>query len=643
MKYVNTFSPCRIGNLELRNRLIVPAMETEYSQDGTINDRIANYWIERAKGGWALLTVEVAAVSRNGKGFPNSLTLYGDSCISMYKKLTDEVHKYGAKMTIQLHHAGRQTLSAFLGGESIVAPSAIAHPMYGEVPKELTTEECWQIINDYGDAALRAKKAGFDLVEVHGGHGYLPVQFLSGNTNKRVDEFGGDLEHRAKFTIEIIKNIKEKCGKDYPVCLRISSDERLEDGLTIDDNMLVAPLYEAAGLDAFNVSTGAALTGHYIAGCMALRPGYNLHSAEMIKSVVNIPVMAVCKMNEPNLIETAIARGKADFVCIGRGSIADPLFPKKMEAGEIDDITPCISCCQKCLPVPGVPNELGMSCLANPFVGREEEMQLKPVEKAKNILVAGAGPAGLEFAAVAAKRGHKVTVYEKEATVGGQFALAAVPPTKQSIANLIRHYYHSCLKDGVEFKLGYEVTKELIDSVKPDAIVLATGSIPLVPPIEGIKNPNVVTALDILAGKTVAGNRVAVLGGGSVGVETADFLAETMRSVSVIEMREAVGIDEAPYPKIFLMERLQKYGVKCYTNAKVCKIESNAVIVDRNGTEEKIDGFDTIVLAFGVKSYNPLKEALKGSSCEVYSIGDAVKARNAVDAIYEGAKLGVTI
>jgi len=643
MKYANTFSPCKIGNLELRNRLVVPAMETEYSQDGTINDRIFHYWTERAKGGWALLTVEVAAVSKNGKGFPNSLTLYDDSCIEMYKKLTDEVHKYGAKMTIQLHHAGRQTLSAFIGGQPIVAPSAIAHPMYGEVPKELTTEECWQIINDYGDAALRAKKAGFDLVEVHGGHGYLPVQFLSGNTNKRVDEFGGDLEHRAKFTIEVIKNIKEKCGKDYPVALRISSDERLEDGLTIEDNMLVAPLYESAGLDAFNVSTGAALTGHFIAGCMALRPGYNLNSAAQIRSVVNIPVLAVCKMNEPNLIETAIASGKADFVCIGRGSIADPLFPKKMESGEIDDITPCISCCQKCLPIPGQPSEIGMSCLANPFVGRENEMQMAPAEKTKNILVAGAGPAGLKFAAIAAERGHKVTVYEKNATVGGQFALAAVPPTKQPISNLIRHFYHSCLKNGVEFKLGCEVTKELIDSVKPDAVVLATGSIPLIPPIDGINNPNVVTALDILAGKAVAGSRVAVLGGGSVGVETADFLAEAMRSVSVIEMRDGVGIDEAPYPRIFLMERLQKYGVNCITGAKVSRIDPDAVTVERNGKEEKIDGFDTIVLAFGVRSYNPLKEELENTSYEVYSIGDAVQGRDAVAAIYEGAKLGVEI
>ena len=410
MKYANTFSTGKIGTLELRNRLIVPAMETEYSKDGTINDRIANYWIERAKGGWALLTMEVAAVSRNGKGFPNSLTLFDDDCIEMYKKLTDEVHKYGAKMSIQLHHAGRQTLSYFIGGEQIVAPSAIAHPMYGEVPRELTTEEVWGIIEDYGDAAVRAKNAGFDTVEVHGGHGYLPVQFLSANTNKRADEFGGDLEHRAKFTIEVIKNIKKKCGKDFPVCLRISGDERLEDGLTIEDNMLVAPLYEEAGVDAFDVSTGAALTGHYIAGCMALRSGYNLHAAEAIKSVVNVPVMAVCKMNEPNLIETTIKRGKADFVCIGRGSIADPLFPKKMEAGEIDEITPCISCCQKCLPIPGVPNEIGMSCLANPFVGREQEMEMKPAGKVKNILVAGAGPAGLQFAAVAAKRGHKVTV-----------------------------------------------------------------------------------------------------------------------------------------------------------------------------------------------------------------------------------------
>ena len=642
MKYANTFSPCKIGSLELRNRLIVPAMETEYSHDGTINARIRDYWIERAKGGWALLTVEVAAVSQDGKGFPNSLTLYNDDCIDMYRKLTDAVHEYGAKMSIQLHHAGRQTLSAFTGTRP-VAPSAIANPLYGEVPRELTTEECWRIINDYGEAALRAKKAGFDMVEIHGGHGYLPLQFLSPNTNKRVDEFGGDLEQRAKFTIEVIKNIKEKCGKDYPVGLRISSDERLEDGLTMEDNMRVAPLFEEAGVDVFDVSTGAALTGHFIAGCMALKSGYNLSSAEMIKSVVNVPVMAVCKMNEPHLIETTIADKKADFVCIGRGSIADPLFPEKMKAGDIEDITPCMTCCQKCLPVPGVPNEIGMSCLANPFVGREQELQIKPVEKAKNIMVIGAGPSGLRFANIAAERGHKVTVYEKSNTIGGQFYLAAIPPTKQNISRLIKHDLHMCKKYGVEFKLGTEVTLDMIKEVNPDAVVIATGSTPLVPPIEGIKGDNVVTAHDILAGNAVAGKSVAILGGGSVGVETADFLAENTRQVSVIEMREDVAIDEPAYPRIFLMERLKKYGVQLYTGTKVSKISEHSVTCIKDDAECVIDEIDTFVLAFGIRQYNPFAEQLKDANFEVYSIGDAGKPGNAVDAIYSGAKLGVEI
>lgn len=289
------------------------------------------------------------------------------------------------------------------------------------------------------------------------------------------------------------------------------------------------------------------------------------------------------------------------------------------------------------------PHQIPMSCLANPFVGREEEMKIVPAEEPKHILVASAGPAGLQFAAVAANRGHKVTVFEKNTTVGGQFALAAVPPTKQPISNLIKHYYHRCQKHGAEFKLGCEVNKAIIDEVNPDAVVIATGSVPLVPSIEGIDGANVVTAIDILAGKAIAGNKVAVLGGGSVGVETADFLAETMRQVSVVEMRDDIGIDEAPYPKIFLMQRLQKYGVQSYTGAKVSKINLDGVTFVKDDAEQTITGFDTIVLAFGVRSYNPLKDELEGSSYDVYSIGDAVKGRNAVDAIYEGAKLGVTI
>lgn len=641
MKYESIFKPGKIGTLQLKNRLVVPAMETEYSQDGTINDRITDYWLKRAQGGWALLTMEVAAVSPEGKGFPNSLTLFDDSCIPMYRKLTDEVHKTGAKMAIQLHHAGRQTLSFFIGGEQPVCPSAIAHPMYGEVPRELTTAECWRIINDYGDAAVRAKKAGFDTVEVHAGHGYLPVQFMSPNVNRRVDEFGGDLEGRTKFAVEIIKNIKEKCGADYPVMIRISSEEHLEDGLTLEDSVLIAKMLEAAGADALNISNGAALSGQYIAGCMALRSGFNLGNAAAIKRAVSIPIVAVGKLGEPYIMNDAMTNGEADFIAIGRGSIADPFLPAKLAEDKFDEITPCISCCQKCLPVPGVVNELGMSCLANPFVGREKEMEIKPAEVTKNILVAGAGPAGLEFASIAAGRGHKVTVYEK-GSIGGQFALGAVPPTKQPISKLIKHYYAMCRKNGVEFVFE-NMTKETIKEKNPDAVVVATGAKPLVPKIEGVDGANVVTAHDILAGKAVAGQRAIVIGGGSVGVETADFLAENLRSVTVVEMREAVALDEPGYPKIFLMERLAKYGVGMITNAKVTRINPDGLSYEKDGEEYTVGGFDTIILALGVRSNNTLSAEIEGLGIPSYVIGDADKGGNAVDAILAGAKLGVNI
>ena len=641
MKYECIFKPGKIGAMELKNRLIVPAMETEYSQDGTINQRITDYWLARANGGWALLTMEVAAVSPEGKGFPNSLTLYDDACIPMYRKLTDAVHQAGSKMAIQLHHAGRQTLSFFIGGQQIVAPSAIAHPMYGEVPRELTTEECWRIINDYGDAALRAKKAGFDTVEVHAGHGYLPVQFMSPSLNRRVDEFGGDLEGRTKFAVEIIKNIKAKCGADYPVMIRISGEEHLEDGLTIEDTVLIAKMLEAAGADALNISNGAALSGQYIAGCMALRSGFNLSNAAAVKQAVKIPVIAVGKLNEPYIMNDALVSGQADFIAIGRGAIAEPCLPNKLAEDRFDEITPCISCCQKCLPVPGVPNEIGMSCLANPFVGREKEMEIREAEVKKYILVAGAGPAGLEFASIAAQRGHKVTVYEK-GSIGGQFALAAVPPTKQPIARLLKHYYAMCRKNGVQFVFE-ELTKDIILEKKPDAVVVATGGKSLVPRIEGVDGKNVVTAHDILAGKAVSGQRAIVIGGGSVGVETADFLAEAMRSVTVVEMRDAVAIDEPGYPKIFLMERLAKYGVNQITGAKVTRITADGIVYEQDSQEHNLNGFDTIVLALGVRTNNTLSAEIADLGIENYAIGDAGKTGDAVDAILAGAKLGVTI
>ncbi|MDR2919127.1 MAG: NAD(P)/FAD-dependent oxidoreductase [Tannerella sp.] len=643
MKFEKMLSPGKIGSLELRNRLIVPAMETEYTDAGKFNKRIMDYWIERAKGGWALLTVEVAAVSRNGKGFPDTLTLYDDDCIPMYKKLTDEVHKHGSKMSIQLHHAGRQTISSFIDGLKVVAPSPIANPLYGEVPKELTTDEVYQIIEDYGDAAVRAKKSGFDAVEIHSGHGYLPIQFLSSNVNKRTDEFGGDLEARAKFAVEIIKNIKKKNGSDYPVIIRISGEEHLEDGITIEETKLFAPLLEEAGVDAINVSNGAAVTGYYIAGPMALKPGYNVYAAEAVKSVVKIPVIAVGKLNEPYLIESVLQNDRADFVAIGRGSIADPYFPQKISAGLFEEITPCISCNQKCLPVPGVVSDVGMSCLANPFAGREHKMKIESAVKKKNIVVIGAGPAGLEFASIASQRGHHITVYEKGSFPGGQFALASIPPTKQPIAKLLKHLMYMGQKNGVKYKFNTEDPLDEIISGRPDAVVLATGSVPLVLDIKGIDNDSVVTAVDILAGKTMAGKKVVVLGGGSVGVETADFLAENQHDVTVLEMRDDVAIDEPAYAKVFLMQRLAKYGVKLITNATVTGITENGVIYDKNNSTNTINGIDTIVLAFGVKSYNPFVDSISKESFEVHSIGDAAKCGDAVDAILSGAELAVKI
>ena len=643
MKFNQAFTPCKIGTMELRNRLIIPAMETEYSKEGRINQRLTDYWIERAKGGWAMLTVEVAAVSENGRGFPDTLTLYNDDCIPMYKKLTDEVHKYGSKMAIQLHHAGRQTLSYFIGGQQIVAPTAIAHPFWGEVPRELTTKECYEIIEDYGNAALTAKKAGFDAVEIHAGHGYLPVQFMSANVNRRTDEFGGNLEGRTKFTVEIIKNIKKKCGADYPTIIRISGEEHLEDGITLEETKLIAPMLETAGVDAINVSNGAALTGQYIAGCMALKPGFNLYASEAVKSVVNIPVIAVGKLSEPFMIENALSTNKADFIAIGRGSIADPYLPQKMASDKIEEITPCISCCQKCLPVPGIVNELGMSCLANPFAGRETDLLIEPTAEPKKIVVVGAGPAGLEFASIAAQRGHNVTVYEKQNILGGQFALAAIPPTKQTISNLLKYYITMGKKHGVVYNCGEELTTETIIDDKPDVVVLATGSRPIIPNIEGVNNANVVTALDVLAGRAVPGKKVLVLGGGSVGVETADFLAETLHNVSVVEMRDDIALDEPGYPKIFLMERLRKYGVNTITGATVTSILPDGICYKKGDCEQRLEGFDTIVLAFGVRSYNPLQESLKDSTIEVHVIGDAFKVGTGVEAILSGATLGVEI
>lgn len=646
-QFKNLFFPIKIGNLELKNRFVVPPMaSTLANKDGTVSDAFIDYWVARAKGGWGLLIVEFTAIDPLGKVGYCHPGLWSDVFIPGLAKLTASVHEYGTKIAIQLSHTGRQTFPAIAGAQPVSA-SPIPCPVDSTIPRELSREEIFDLIEKFGDAAARARDAGFDAVEIHGAHGYLLAQFMSTYSNKRTDDFGGSFHNRMKFPVAVIENVRRKVGASYPLLFRMSGEERIPGGRSLDESRAVARVLEEAGIDAIDVSVGVSGSGQYIIPPAVLPPGFLLSTSAEIKKAVTVPVVAVGRINHPAIAEDALATGKADLIAWGRSSLADPELPNKVAAGRLDDICPCIACVQGCtrsFPLPDKPlSELGTTCLVNPFCGREGELQLHPAAEQKEIIIVGGGPAGLEAAWIMAARGHSVTLYEKNAFLGGQFRLAAIPPFKQEIASAIAYYVHMCEKYGVRFKLGSEARAEQITAQKPDAVIVATGSEPLLPDIPGINLSNVITAWDVLEGKRQAGKRVLVAGGGLVGCEVADFLGEHLHRVTLVEKLPEIAEDVPFQIKYFLLQRLKEYKVQVEVNTEIIEIFENGVCISQHGKRTKLEGVDTIVLALGNRPVNILQEQLEGKVNELFVIGDASAPRKAIDAIEEGARVGLKL
>ncbi|MDD5701099.1 MAG: FAD-dependent oxidoreductase [Dehalococcoidales bacterium] len=646
MEFRMLMSPVNIGSMQLKNRLVVPAMGTDYANaDSSVSRQHTDYWLARARGGFGLLIVEVTAVDPGGKGSPRQPGIWDDSFIRGWKEFTDRLHQEGAKVAVQLHHAGRQTMSAITGSQPI-APSPVACPVEKEVPRELTTAEVYSFIEKFGDGARRAKEAGFDAVEVHGAHGYLVAQFMSGLANKRLDEFGGPFINRMRFPLEIIKNIRRKTGESFPIIFRISADERVAGGRTIEESQAAARLLEEAGVNAIHVSTSTYESIHWVSAPSIVPMGFLSEDAAAIKKAVKVPVIAVGRLHDPVLAESLLATGAADLVSEGRQSLTDPEFPNKIAAGQLEDIAPCISCLQGCLGYLFNPAKGQVSCLVNPFCGQEGTMKIEKTPSPKKVMVVGGGPGGLEAARILAQRGHQVTLYEKGNTLGGAYRVAAVSPGKQDILKALRYYIHMGEKHGVNFKLGTEVTASLVEQERPDVVVLATGSRPFVPDIPGIKKPGILLATDLLEGKKTCSevnNKVLIVGGGFVGAETADFLADYGYDITIIDMVSDIATEEQGSVRYFLMERLKEHNVKTVLNAKVTEFLDDGVVYQQDNQEQRLTGFGTVVLATGYRAYNPLETALKGKVKELHVIGDAVEARKAIDAIAEGARVGIAV
>ena len=638
----NVFSPLKVGKMEVTNRLVVPAMVMNFcTNDGQATEKFIAYHEAKSRGGWGLIITEDYAVDPRGKGFLNIPGLWNDSQIESHSKLTERVHKYGSKIVAQIYHAGRQTNHYVIGMEP-EAPSPIPCPSNQEIPHELTVDEIHRLVEKFGDCAFRAKKAGFDGVEIHGAHGYLVAQFMSPYSNKRTDEYGGNLINRMRFPLEIISNIRAKAGHDFPILFRISGDELVPGGRTIEDTKAMAMLLEQAGVNAIHVSAGVYASMTAIIPPSAVRHGWITDFAADVKKIVSIPVITVGRINDPILAETIIASGKADLVSMGRGSLADPELPNKASAGKFDEINYCIGCLQGCVGNLFRGNPGG--CLVNPVIGRESEFVIKPTESRKKVFVAGGGPAGMEAAMVAAERGHEVHLYEKTDRLGGEYILASIPPNKGELDMFIVWQETQLKKNGVVVHLNTELTPEIVEKEKPGAVIVATGGTPLMPKnIKGIDRPNVVTANDVLCGKVNVGNRVIVIGGGMVGSETADHLANHGKQVTIVEMLSEIAKDEEAAVKYFLLEDLKKNSVKVYVNSPVKEIVEDGVIVTANGKDEKVGPVDTIVMALGSRSVNTLTPELEGKVEKLITIGDAIKVRKALEAIEEGYRIGLEV
>lgn len=639
------FTPAKIGTCEIPNRLIVPAMVMNLcTEDGMITERYIRYIEEKAKGGWGMIITEDYAVNENAKGYKYIPGLYNDEQIAGNKQLTETVHKYASKLFCQMYHPGRQSKHDVNGNVQPVAPSAIKDPFCMDLPREITVEEIHQIVKDFGSTARRAKESGFDGIEIHAAHGYLISEFLSPFTNKRVDEYGGCFENRTRILDEIYAEIRRNVGKDFPVQVRISANEYLLGGRTEADTYELVRHLDELGVDAIHISNGmyASPVLRQIIAPMYTEHAFNMDTAQQVKKLVSCPVIVTNRINDPKMADTILEMGKADFIGMGRGSLADPHLPNMAKEGKFENIRYCIGCLQGCEA--GLLAGTCATCLVNPRVAREYENPMEKTAAPKKVLVAGGGPAGLIAAETAALLGHKVIVYEAPSHLGGQFRSAAYPPGKGELSTFTSSLRKSLADLQVPVKLNCPVTEELIAAEKPDAVILATGAKPLMPPIQGIDGANVVTAEDVLLGNVdVKPGPVVVCGGGEVGGETAHFLTQSCQDITVLEMRDEILMDMFPLMRMQLMQYIRECGIKVRTKATVTSIDENGVsFKNPDGSVETLPAA-TVVSAFGYKAYNPLEEIARKHCENVQVIGCAVKAGNALTAIREGYEAALAL
>ena len=645
--FARLFEPVAVAGLRLRNRLVMPPMGTNMATlDGQVTESIRRYYEERAKGGVGLIIVETTCIDAPaGKTTARQMAIDDDRFIVGHASLTETIHRHGAKVLLQLQHGGRGTKSGITGVQP-VAPSAVAMPYgtlvgyEGEKPRELTLGEIRKLVDQFAQGAVRARKAGYDGVEIHATGYYLVAQFLSSTANLRQDEYGGCLANRARFLVEIIRAIRDATGEDFPLLCKLSAFELGPGaGLTFDEGKEVAQMAESAGADGLEIAGMLWGVTSRLPPTTAEPAGSLLPFVEGIKQNVKIPLIAGSRIT-PEIGERALQESKADLIAIGKGLLADPYLPIKAAAGRKADIKPCIGCL-RCIDNQTVKG-LSIMCSVNPATGREAEMEVRPPARPRRVVVVGSGPAGMEAARVAALRGHKVTLLEKQSLTGGQLLEAVVPPHKDHLPPLIEYLRKQLDKNQVEVKLGFQATVENVWRARPDAVVLATGTMSVQPDIRGICGVNVFTAREVLLGTDV-GEKVVVIGGGLVGCETAEYLAMKDKQITILEMLNEVATVMPLALRQLLVARLTKHKVAIHTRVECREVTHTGVrFVNRDKHELTIEA-DAVVVAVGGKADTLLRDQLQDAPFKVILAGDCIQPRGIAEAMEEGFRAGLAV
>jgi 2,4-dienoyl-CoA reductase (NADPH2) len=662
------FEPMVINRLKVKNRIYMPAMHMCMAENFEVTDRLVEFYAERARGGAGMIVVGYATVD-DLSGNSQNIGAHEDRFVPGLSRLSAVIRDNGARAAVQLNHAGRYNFSFFLNGKRPVAPSAIASRMTREIPEALTLEGIKAIIDNFAAAALRVKQAGYDAVEVLSGTGYLISEFLSPLTNQREDEYGGDLDNRMRFGLEVMQAIRRKIGDDYPLIVRMNGNDFMSGGQgRIELQAYARALVERAGVDALCINVGwhEARVPQIVTSVPRGVYGY---LARGIKEQVNVPVIASHRINDPMTAREMIADGMCDMVAMGRSLIADPYLPNKAQTGRADEIVHCVACAQGCFD--NLFKLKAVECLCNPKAGREMETRAEKAAVSKKVMVVGGGAAGMSAALAAAERGHQVFLYERSERLGGQLHLAGAPPGRDEFLTLARDLERQIAVSAVSVHLKREVNEALIDAERPDAVIVATGAIPLSPLLPGAAMAHVVQAWDVLENKVHTGKRVVIIGGGAVGVEAALFLAEKgtlsgdavkfllvnraespetlyelavkgTKEIVIVEMLDAVGKDIGRSTKWCMFQDLERSGIKRLTATKVVEITPAGIRVQGPEGDREIAA-DTVVLAAGARSYDPLSDLLTKKGIAYAKAGDAQKVAQAIDAVHQGFQAGFAI